>query len=718
MSLATLKISQKLPLLIVGLAILSAVITSVITINRAQDSLVHAAEEKLVALQASRVNSLSNYLGSIEQDLSSLSKLEYTRHALLDFIDGWNSLKSQGNPEKILQRLYIEDNPNPTGSKEELDYAKDGSIYSQVHKEYHHWFRHFLRQRDYYDIFLFAPNGDLVYTVFKELDYATNLNTGEWKDSDLGNVFRAARDNPAADYQAFFDFKSYAPSHGAAASFISQPILDDDGKFAGVLVFQMPIARINGVMQVAAGMGESGETYIVGQDKFMRSDSRFSDESTILEVQVTDSAVDQALAGEEGVHIVLDYRGIPVFSAYGPLEFHGTNWIILAEKDEAEVMKPINHMRTSAIVSVLFVIIVIALIALAASRTISRPITQMSDAMGELSKNNFDISIPGVERADEIGQMAASVQVFKENGMEAERLQKEQALTEERAEEEKKRLMVEMADQFDTQVGGTIQNLAEAAEKLQSASTAMEKTASQTQEASNSVATAAEEASINVSTVAGATEEMTASAQEISTQITDVAAKATMASAGAQTTSEKVDQLNDLVDNIGEVVAAIRDIANQTNLLALNATIEAARAGEAGKGFAVVAEEVKKLATETSQKTDEIEERISEIQEATRGSVVAMQDIINNISEIDEASTGTAGAVEEQNAVISEITRSISSVSDNAKQVAGVIGGVQSAASETGQASQMLKTSANNIADLSGSLEKAVGDFLDQVRGG
>lgn len=341
-------------------------------------------------------------------------------------MDGWNALKTQGNPEEILQRLYIEDNPNPTGSKEVLDYAKDGSVYSQVHKEYHHWFRHFLRQRDYYDIFLFAPNGDLVYTVFKELDYATNLNTGEWKDSDLGNAFRAARDNPTADYQAFFDFESYAPSHGVAASFISQPILDDDGKFAGVLVFQMPIARINGVMQVAAGMGESGETYIVGQDKFMRSDSRFSDESTILEVQVTDTAVDRALAGEEGVHIVLDYRGISVFSAYGPLEFHGTNWIILAEIDEAEVMKPINHMKMSATVSVLFVIIVIALIALVASRTISRPITQMSDAMGELSKNNFDISIPGVERGDEIGQMAASVQVFKENGMEAQRLQKEQ----------------------------------------------------------------------------------------------------------------------------------------------------------------------------------------------------------------------------------------------------------------------------------------------------
>lgn len=716
MSLSKLKISQKLPIFIVGLAVLATVVTGFITINKAKSDLIHAKESKLLALQASRVNALSNYMASIEQDLSSLAKNEYVRKALQDFRLGWFQLEA--NQEKTLQRLYITDNPNPTGSKEELDYAEDGSLYSEVHKRYHHWFRHFLRQRDYYDVFLIEPNGDLVYSVFKELDYATNLNTGEWKDSDLGNAFRAAAAAADPDKQFFFDFRPYAPSHGAAASFMSQAILNDNGSLAGVLVFQMPIARINGVMQVAAGMGESGETYIVGSDGYMRSDSRFSEESTILKTKVEGETVDLALEGQQGVKIVPDYRGINVFSAYGPFDFNGVRWVILAEIDEAEVMAPINQMKMFAVFANLGVLAVIALIAFFLSRSISNPISRMSEAMGELAKDNFDVSVPGTERRDEIGGMASSVQVFKENGMEAKRLHEQQAIAEQKAEEDKHRLLNEMADRFDSQVGGTIKNLSVAAEKLQEASVAMEHTAKQTQNSSGSVASAAETTSSNVETVSAATEEMTASAKEISVQISSVASKSSTASSSANNTSQKVDELNKRVENIGEVVVAIKDIAEQTNLLALNATIEAARAGDAGKGFAVVADEVKKLASETAHKTEEIESRITEIQAATQDSVTAMQEIITNISDIDQASSGTASAVEEQNAVLGEITRSITEVSDAARQVAGEIGSVQSAAAETGQASEMLKSSASDIANLSANLSSAVSDFLTQIRGG
>ena len=716
MRLPNLKLSQKLPIMFTTLAAVAVLATTALLVKDSAKEIIHQETLKLEAVEASRSSALMTYMESIQQDLSSLAYNEYVREALEDFDAAWDFIP--GNATEYLQAQYIDDNPHPTGSKEELDYAEDGSIYSEVHKKYHDWFRHFLRQRDYYDIFLFDTDGDLVYSVFKELDYATNMNTGEWKDSDLANAFRAARDNPQKDKQNFFDFKPYAPSHGAAASFMSQPILNDDDSLAGVLVFQMPIARINNVMQVAAGMGESGETYIVGDDYLMRSDSRFSEESTILQTKVQGPTVDAALNGEYAHQVVEDYRGINVLSASGPFEFMGTKWAILSEIDEEEIMEPVKHMIFIALVEALILLLIVTGLGIFIARRISKPISEMSNSMNEIAKDNFDVSIPGVERKDEIGDMATSVQVFKENGMEAIRLQEQQAAAEKRAEEDKVRMMNEMADNFDAQVMGTIKSLSGAAEKLQGASKTMESTAAQTQNSSNSVASAAEETSANVSTVASATEEMTASAKEISVQISNVASKATMATSSANSTSQKVDDLNLLVENIGEVVVSIKDIAEQTNLLALNATIEAARAGEAGKGFAVVADEVKKLASETAQKTEEIETRISEIQGATQDAVTAMQDIISNISEIDQASAGTASAVEEQNSVLGEITRSISEVSEASRQVASEIGAVQTASGETGEASQMLKTSADDIAALSGDLEGAVTLFLQQVRTG
>lgn len=338
------------------------------------------------------------------------------------------------------------------------------------------------------------------------------------------------------------------------------------------------------------------------------------------------------------------------------------------------------------------------------------------EVMEELSGGNENVEIKGAYRKDEIGGMARSIEVFKQGLIERKRMEQEAFKTQARAEEQKRQLMVDLADGFDAQVGGLIDSLSSASGKLQSTAEGMRSIADETSRSSTVVASSTEEASANVSTVAAAMEEMSASVNEISSQVVSARDKSNDTANNAQNANATIGNLNQLVGNIGEVVVAIKDIAEQTNLLALNATIEAARAGEAGKGFAVVADEVKKLANETAKKTEEIENRISEIQNATSDSVRAMGRIIGNISEIDSSVTGVSAAVEQQNATTTEIVRSISEASQGVQQVAQIIVDVQKGAGETGTSAQAVLEASREVARLSDRLKHSVDQFLDKIR--
>ena len=357
--------------LIVVLTILSALATGAVLYSRAAERIVAAERDKLSALMEVRRSELEEYLDSIREEIRFWAKNRIMRAAVVEFSAAW--VKLGGNQEATLQRLYIEDNLHPVGEKDNLEFARDGSDYSDVHARYHYWLRSFLLHRGVYDVFLFDPEGNLVYTSFKELDYATNLVSGKWKDTDLGRGFRAARDNPFPSFVKYFDFAPYQPSHGAPASFISAPVLDDAGGFLGVLAFQFPADRINHIMQFTAGMGETGETYVVGQDLLMRSDSRFSEQPTTLKTKVDTVTARLALDGETGFELTPDYRGIPVFSAYGPLEFEDVSWAVMAEMDESEVMAPALELRQLMLAAGLGIGAVVGLLGGVLVITMSRP---------------------------------------------------------------------------------------------------------------------------------------------------------------------------------------------------------------------------------------------------------------------------------------------------------------------------------------------------------
>ncbi len=320
-----------------------------------------------------------------------------------------------GSRDSILaQNLYIGENPHPLGSKSELMDAGDGSDYSRFHGLYHPWFKKYLEEFGYYDIFLVEPeNGYIVYSVFKELDYATSLEFGPYKDTNIASVYRKALNQPKHSDPVIEDFNNYLPSYNAPASFIASPIYDRD-VLIGVLIFQMPVGKINGIMQVSDGMGESGESYLVGGDKLMRSQSRFSDENTINTQPVDSKTADLAIAGESGSLIVSDYRGVSVLSAFAPLDLPGLDWAVLAEIAEEEAFAGLNSIQigilTTAVAAIIFILIVVTMI-------IRRVMSQLGAdprAVKQIAENiaggqlDMDLSEHG---SNQTGLLAAMVQM-------------------------------------------------------------------------------------------------------------------------------------------------------------------------------------------------------------------------------------------------------------------------------------------------------------------
>jgi len=286
------------------------------------------------------------------------------------------------------------DNSNPTGSKHMMDDAGDGSTYSAVHAKYHPAMRSFLEEFGFYDILIVDPrNGNIVYSVFKEIDYGTSLKNGVYANTNFAEAYRLATTGaPGSSF--LVDYEPYTPSYLAPASFISSPIYDGD-ELAGVLLFQMPIDSINAVMQTREGMGESGETYIVGPDNLLRSDSRFSEESTLLQLEVDTDGANEALAGTIDTKVIDDYHGIPVLSAYTPLAIDGVHWAMLSEIDEAEVLASENSLLRTTLI----VVAISALIVVAVRYFFGRQITTPVQVVADIAKDLADRVFPALARS-------------------------------------------------------------------------------------------------------------------------------------------------------------------------------------------------------------------------------------------------------------------------------------------------------------------------------
>ena len=718
MDILQMRIATKLPVVIVMLAFISAAVTGALGFVRSEAALEASAFDKIDAAHDGRISELTSYLDSVKGDIMVIAENHMGIDALEQIEEAWRDIG--GEQAAKLQKMYIDDNPNAAGEKHLLDASPDDVMYNRVHAKYHPWFRELLNARGYYDIFLIDDDGNVVYSVYKEADFATDLVNGPWKDSGLAKVWRMVQDNFKMDFVAFTDFAPYAPSNDAPASFIASPIFDHEGAKHGTLIFQMPVDRLNGIMQQATGMGETGETYLVGNDYLMRSSSRFTDknETDILRTKAESLGVEEALAGRDWMGVTTDRHGDDTLMAAAPIDFLGVRWAAIASIDMAEVDIPVIAMRNQMLIGVAVILTITGAIGFFFARSITNPIGAMTRVMGVLADGNLQAEIPSQGRADEIGEMANAVQVFKDNAIEVNRLEGEQKANEERAAREKRDMMLKMANDFEGSIGGVVNSVSSAATEMQSSATSLSATAEQTSKQSTTVAAASEEASTNVQTVASAAEELSSSISEISRQVSQSTQISATAVTEVDAANAKVQGLADAAKKIGEVVALITDIADQTNLLALNATIEAARAGEAGKGFAVVASEVKNLANQTAKATEEISSQIGDIQGATEDAVHAIGSIGGIINQMNEIASTIAAAVEEQGAATQEIARNVEQAAAGTGEVSANITGVTQAAGETGHSAGELLSAAEELSRQSETLRGEVDKFLDNIRNG
>ncbi|MEK8016041.1 MAG: methyl-accepting chemotaxis protein [Candidatus Parabeggiatoa sp.] len=526
------------------------------------------------------------------------------------------------------------------------------------------FFAQYITEYGYYDAFLIHPKGQIFYTVLHESDYKTNIMTGEYANSGLGQLTQEVLKTKKFGIS---DFAPYAPSHREPTAFIAQPLIIE-GKIEMVIALQISDVELSEIMQQRAGMGKTGEAYLVGSDKLMRSNSFLDPVNHSIKASFANPAkgsIDTestraALAGETGSQIIFDYREKPVLSTYTPIKIGNTTWAIIAEIDQAEAFAAMIKLKTWLGLIMLIGLAVIMGIAFLISQSIKRPLTHLVAVSQTIAAGNLDNEII-VTGKDEIAQL---LQAFAD--MQAK--------------------------------------LYSVVTSIQEAAQIVDHSAEEIAQSNISLSQRTEQQAASLEETAASMEEMTSTVQQnannakMANQLASSAKE--QASKGGGVVDTAINAMNEISESsqkVTEIIGVINDIAFQTNLLALNAAVEAARAGEQGRGFAVVASEVRNLAQRSAAAAKEIKglirDSVSKVDEGTRlvnDSGKTLGEIVNSVKKVSDIVSEISAASQEQASGINQVNKVVMQMDEMVQQNAAAV-------EETAAASEALKERAQNL---------------------
>ncbi len=698
-----IKLGPKLLVSFLLVGLLPLTIVGILSSSATKKALNQAAFEKLQAVKQTKKNQIEDYFKQVLNDIETLT-LSQDAYYLYEKFDMYANLNNISETEAFKTTRE----GRTSGRNFDEGYNEIVTVDARN-------FTRMCKEGGYADIyFVSTPWGHVQYSATRKSDLAANLVHGPLKTSPMAKIWKMAQNGHKA---VFLDFTPYGPDGNRPCAFAAYPLIEEQEFTRAVVIFRISADHINQIMGERSGMGETGETYLVGPDQLMRSDTRFAPKRYTVDSafahpekgKMRTAAVKAALAGQSNTIITTNYMGQKVLASYSPVEFAGQRWALVAEIDVKEAFAMVKKIQWRMTSVALFIAVAIVIFALLVTRTITKPIIRGVDFARTMAEGDFSQNLD-IDQKDEVGILARALNDMTHS----------------------------VGSMFKEVISG-VDTMTDSSSELTEIANLMSDRAEKTSIQSNSVSTSSEEMSNNLSSVAAAMEQATAnlsivasSSEEMSSTISEIAKNSERA---RSITSEAVTQAKDASGTVGElgvsaqeigkVTEAITEISEQTNLLALNATIEAARAGEAGKGFAVVANEIKDLAKQTAEATQDIKRQVGGIQTSSGSVVDAIQTISRVIDEIDQIVSTIATAVEEQSATTQEIAKNvthasqgISEVNQNVAQSSTVastinqdIDQVNHQTDEMTSNSSQVNLSAEKLSNLAVQLKELVGRF-------